>query len=166
MKKSKLLNIFFSILLLLGIVTPLSLALQANSFALRDDTPVGDGVDPTAEAAVSGTAEDVCKGIKATGGDCEVSEDDTTVGDIIALVINILSILVGVAAVIMIIVNGFRFVISNGDSTAVGAAKNGIIYAIIGLVIVAMAQVIVVFVINRANSAGDTPKSALPGPKT
>lgn len=123
---------------------------------------VGDAISGGADAAdeaggTSGTAKDVCDGIKATGGDCEVSEDDTTVRDIIALVINILSIMVGVAAVIMIIVNGFRFVISNGDATAVGAAKNGIIYAIIGLVIVAMAQVIVQFVINRAITAGDEP---------
>jgi hypothetical protein len=72
-----------------------------------------------------------------------------TLGNIITEVINIMSILVGAICVIMIIVGGFRYVTSGGESNSVSGAKNTIIYAIVGLVIVALAQVIVHFVLSR-----------------
>lgn len=94
--------------------------------------------------------DDVCKGVALTGGSCSApSGGGPTVQSTITVVINILSILVGVTAVIMIIIGGFRYITSGGDSTATSGAKNTILYAIIGLVIVAMAQVIVRFVINQ-----------------
>ena len=52
------------------------------------------------------------------------------------------AIIVGVVAIIMIIVGGFRYITSGGDSSKVGSAKNTIIYAIIGLILVALAQII------------------------
>ena len=70
---------------------------------------------------------------------------DTT----IANVVNLISLVVGVAAVIMIIVGGFRYITSGGNQEGVKSAKNTIIYAIIGLVIVALAQIIVKFVLNQ-----------------
>jgi heme/copper-type cytochrome/quinol oxidase subunit 2 len=70
----------------------------------------------------------------------------------IANIINILSAAVGVIAVIMIIVGGFRYVASSGSQDAIGKAKNTILYAVIGLVIVAFAQIIVHFVLHQATS--------------
>lgn len=68
---------------------------------------------------------------------------------IITGAVNIISLVVGIVAVIMIIVGGFKYITSSGDSGKVGSAKNTILYAIIGLVVVALAQVIVKFVLNR-----------------
>lgn len=68
-------------------------------------------------------------------------------------VINIISLLVGAVAVIMLIFGGFRYVTSGGKQESVTSAKNTIIYAIIGLVIVALAQIIVQFVLNKTNEA-------------
>lgn len=64
-------------------------------------------------------------------------------------VINIFSLIVGVVAVIMIIIGGLRYITSGGDAGNITGAKNTILYAIIGLVIVALAQVIVRFVLGR-----------------
>jgi hypothetical protein len=50
----------------------------------------------------------------------------------------------------MIVYGGLRYVTSGGSSEGVGNAKNIIIYAIIGLIIVALAQAIVHFVLNAA----------------
>lgn len=82
---------------------------------------------------------------------CTVDGDaaGTSISDIIQTAINIISIIVGIAAVIMIIIAGFRYITSNGDSGAISSAKNTIIYAIVGLVIVALAQLIVAFVVDR-----------------
>ncbi len=49
----------------------------------------------------------------------------------------------------MIVYGGFRYVTSGGDSSKVGDAKKTILYALIGLVIVALAQVIVKFVLSK-----------------
>jgi cytochrome bd-type quinol oxidase subunit 2 len=67
-------------------------------------------------------------------------------------VVNIFSIIVGVIAVLMIIVGGLRYITSGGDSGNVSTAKNTIIYAIVGLVIVALAQLIVHFVLNQTST--------------
>ncbi len=69
----------------------------------------------------------------------------------LANIINVLSIVVAIIAVIMIIVGGFRYVTSGGNQEAVSGAKRTIIYALVGLVIVALAQTLVKFVINRVS---------------
>lgn len=74
-----------------------------------------------------------------------------------ALIQNIISLLswgIGLIAVFMIIVGGFKYITSGGESTGVTAAKNTILYAIIGLVIVALSQVIVRFILGRISTIG------------
>ncbi len=56
---------------------------------------------------------------------------------------------VGAASVIMIVISGFRYVISGGDPTGVAGAKNSIIYAVVGLVVAISGQIIVSFVLSR-----------------
>lgn len=72
------------------------------------------------------------------------------VNSIIKTIINVFSIIVGVVAVIMIIFGGFRYITSGGKQESISSAKNTILYAIIGLIIVALAQIIVKFVLSKA----------------
>jgi hypothetical protein len=76
-----------------------------------------------------------------------------TANNIVKEVIDVLSALTGILAVIMIIYAGFRYVSSGGSDDAVKGAKNTILYAIIGLVIVAFAQIIVHFVLAKTHNA-------------
>lgn len=62
---------------------------------------------------------------------------------------SIVAMVVGAAAVIMIIVGGFKYITSSGDSTSVESAKNTILFAVIGLVIALVAQSIVIFVLRK-----------------
>ena len=78
------------------------------------------------------------------------SSNGNSVSSVATTVVNILSLIVGILAVIMIIYGGLRYISSGGSSEGVGNAKNTIIYAIIGLIIVALAQLIVHFVLNAA----------------
>jgi hypothetical protein len=64
-------------------------------------------------------------------------------------IINLFSIVIGIVAVFAIMVAGFIYVTSGGDSAKVNTAKNTILYVVVGLVIVAIAQVIEAFVINN-----------------
>lgn len=90
--------------------------------------------------------------LSTTTADCSTQNPDDTVNDIITTVINIFSLVVGVVSVIMIIIGGLKYITSGGDSGNVSGAKNTILYAIVGLVIVALAQVIVRFVLTRVSN--------------
>lgn len=81
------------------------------------------------------------------------NEATDKLNSLIHTVINLLSIIVGVVAVIMIIVGGLRYITSGGSDTGVTSAKNTILYAVIGLIIVALAQLLVRFVLNKVTSA-------------
>jgi cytochrome bd-type quinol oxidase subunit 2 len=74
---------------------------------------------------------------------------NSKINSILKTVINLFSLIVGVVAVIMIIVGGLRYITSGGESSNVSTAKNTIIYAIVGLVIVALAQFIVHYVLGK-----------------
>lgn len=98
-----------------------------------------------------GQVDQACEGVTGVQGGCsgqKVSNDEK-LNKVVSAIINIFSIFVGVAAVIMIIIGGFKYILSSGDSNSTTSAKNTILYAIIGLVIVFFAQVIVKFVLGR-----------------
>ena len=78
------------------------------------------------------------------------TQQESDVNTLISTVINIFSIVVGIIAVIMIVYGGFRYITSGGDTTKVTTARNTILYAIIGLIVVALAQFIVKFVLKKA----------------
>ena len=100
--------------------------------------------------ALTTSQKDICAGStgSATGG-CTAS--GPTLSDTVAVVVNILSAVVGVVSVIMIMLAGFRYVTSAGDSSKLAGAKTTLIYAIVGLIIVAFAQFIVQFVIHKVS---------------
>lgn len=75
-------------------------------------------------------------------------------GGIFQRVANVLLLVLGAVAVIMLIIGGFRYVVSGGDSNAIEGAKNTILYAIIGIVVAFLAYAAVNFVINQLGTGG------------
>ncbi len=73
---------------------------------------------------------------------------------VITTVTNVLLFIVGALSVIMIIIGGFRYVLSGGNSTAVTAAKNTILYAIVGLLVAFFAYAIVNWVLGAISPDG------------
>lgn len=61
---------------------------------------------------------------------------------------NVLLFVIGAVAVIMIVIGGLRYVISGGDAKQVQAAKNTILYALVGVIIAILAYAVVNFVSN------------------
>lgn len=87
---------------------------------------------------------------------CEDTRDDNPANpifgssnSILAKVVNILSFIIGVAAVIMLIVGGISYMLAGGDPGKINGAKNTIIYALIGVVVAVVARGIVALVVNR-----------------
>lgn len=113
-------------------------------------------------AAIAGQATTLaadCTGIQnCVGGGVDSTDSsgatagldaETRVTEIAQDVINIFSWVVGIISVIMVIVGGFQYITSGGDSGKVTGAKNTIMYALIGIIIVALAQVMVKFVLKK-----------------
>jgi hypothetical protein len=69
-------------------------------------------------------------------------------GGVVKTVTNILLFFAGALSVIMLIVGGLRYTISGGNSTAVTAAKNTVLYAIVGLVVAFLAYAAINFVLT------------------
>jgi len=112
-----------------------------------------------ASAQTNQILNNACQGanlsVDTSNSNCnDTTQAQTTVNNIVTTIINIFSVLVGIIAVIMIIIGGIKYITSGGDSANVTGAKNTILYAIIGLVIVALAQILVKFVLAKVNTAG------------
>ena len=85
----------------------------------------------------------------STSGCTDTTDSENKVSSTLGTVIGILSLIVGVVSVIMLVIGGMRFVTSNGDGSSTAAARNTIIYAVVGIIIAALAQFIVKFVVGK-----------------
>lgn len=109
-----------------------------------------------APGSTDSTKADICAGVGLVDGSADCQETGgTTVQSVVATAVKLLSYVAGVAAVIMIIIAGVRYITSNGDPSGIKGAKDAIIYAIVGLIVVVFAQAIVKFVLNNATSSKD-----------
>ncbi|HXR49535.1 MAG TPA: TrbC/VirB2 family protein [Verrucomicrobiae bacterium] len=77
----------------------------------------------------------------------QVGGGGINIESVFTTIVDILSIVVGVIAIIVIIYSGLKYITSGGDANKVGSAKNTLIYALIGLAIAALAQFLVHFVL-------------------
>ena len=79
--------------------------------------------------------------------------NQTSITDILIVIINILLAIAGLVAVIFLIVGGFRYITAGGNEEASDSAKKTIVNAIIGIVIIILSFVIV-RVISNALTGG------------
>lgn len=67
----------------------------------------------------------------------------------LASILNLVYLIAGILAVIVIIISGISYSLSGGDASKVAKAKNALLYSVIGLAVVAFAFVITLFVVQR-----------------
>ncbi|MEX0932014.1 MAG: hypothetical protein WDZ81_00210 [Candidatus Saccharimonadales bacterium] len=85
-------------------------------------------------------------------GGANAANPNTGAGNLTSVfqtIANTLIFLIGAVAVFMLIIGGFRYVVSGGDSESIQSAKNTILYAIIGIVVAFLSFAAVDFVIGR-----------------
>lgn len=114
-------------------------------------------VPATVAVAQNDTEVGLCKGsqldLNATcSGGTATDAGRNNVNQLVTDAINLFSWIIGIISVVMIMVGGVKYITSQGSSDSVSGAKNTILYAVIGLVVVALAQLIVRFVLGTANS--------------
>lgn len=82
-------------------------------------------------------------------GQIGITGQATKGNDIVTHVLTVAYFWAGIVCVVIIIVAGYFYVMSNGNATTVKRAKDALIGAIIGLVVVILAFTITQFVIGR-----------------
>ena len=81
------------------------------------------------------------------GGDTGIPKVEASMA--ITDILNIAYTAAGIVAIIVIIVSAIFYVISQGDASKIKRAKDGILYSIVGLVVVMLAFTLTNFVIGR-----------------
>src|SRR5262249_44088828 len=71
--------------------------------------------------------------------------------------INIFSVIVGIITVIIFVLSGYRFITSGGDPNNVNKARQSLIYAIVGLIVVVLSQALIKFVFAKVSSSKNPP---------
>ena len=118
-----------------------------NSGGTTDDTQADEGpFDPLGQACKQTPDSTACK--ESQKGQ-EADNANSPVTKIVNDVANIIAVATAVISVIVIVVAGFTVVLSTGESAKVSSARDAIIYAAVGLAVVAMARSVVVFIVNR-----------------
>lgn len=120
------------LILFLFVLSSFIFGLNNSAFAQIDNT-ICDGISDKSS---------ICKDINSNTNPISGSDG------IIMKITKIVAYIVGFASILMIIIAGLKFVTSNGNSESVAGARNTIIYALVGLVVAAMSQTIVRFILN------------------
>ncbi len=139
----------------------MSLIKRIISFGSAFVFVLGLGLAVPATSNAAGINDKVCSGINTvldgtgtvgSSSDCTTAanSNDNKIAKTVSTLINLFSLAVGAVSVVMIIFGGFKYMTSGGSDDKTKDAKNTILYALVGLVIVLLAQTIVKFVFSRA----------------
>lgn len=131
--KRRLLNIFAVFAVILVPTVSISTAAAAGN--------------PPPPCGQTAAAQQVLGGINKAGNNC----GDTQVNSLFQDVVVILSIIVGLASVIVLLIGGFKYIASGGESNKVANAKNTVLYAVVGLAVASLTQLLIHFVLFQTN---------------
>jgi len=107
---------------------------------------------PAAALALNDSAaDDTGFQVSQFTGEFRGVQDPATAGLITTVIriINALLVLAAIAAIVFVIIGGVRYITAQGDEDAVAQAKNTVIYAIIGIIVIILAAVIVNFFVSQ-----------------
>jgi len=124
------------------IANPLTLSAQAAAPAPNPSNILS----PACSTSGTGSSA-VCTDVQNASG--HTSADPVTYR--LGLIVNIIALVAGAAAVLLILVSSIKYITSAGDANKVGSAKNTIIYVLIGIVVIVAARTILIYVINKIN---------------
>ncbi len=119
--------------------------------AVAKYNPLCPTTDPNTKKCTSGA----CQGSAADSPLCKQAQTQGTnnpvagSGGVINKAANIIALVTGIGAIIMILIGGFFYVTSAGNTESAGKAKAQILSAFIGLVVVALAWALVRLITDR-----------------
>lgn len=118
---------------------------RLQSIILAAVAVLGIGLFSAVPAGAINVFKDCPEG--ATTAVCQ-AKDDSVQGPV-QTVISTLLVVIGIVAVIMIIIGGIRYTLSNGDASQIKSAKDTVLYSVVGLIVAMLAYAIVNFVVRQ-----------------
>lgn len=138
-------RLLVSAALLLGLIGPILLGTSTALAAVDVLGPVCDNTTTADDpATVDSDAPAICKDRTAPGQDPLVGPNG-----VLTQTIFILGLIVGVAAIIVIIISSLQFILAAGDANTVSGARRTLLFAVVGLMVAAVSQFIVAFVLKK-----------------
>jgi len=118
---------------------------------------------PTYSATIDTVNKEICDKAEENGGElpticdpdavnnAQTSSDNILVGPqgMITRLTKVMIWVSGTLAMIMIIISGLMFIFSSGNPESAGRARRTLMYALIGMVVAVVGQLIVSFVLNK-----------------
>ncbi|HEY1645189.1 MAG TPA: hypothetical protein VGF75_02270 [Candidatus Saccharimonadales bacterium] len=120
------------------------LALLLGFIAFSPTVLASVDIAPSCTAGYALGSTDVCKSVES-----QTTSGKSPILKTLKTAIDLISLITGVASVIMLIVAGFQFIAGGSNPQTVATARNTLLYAIAGVAVTVLAQVIVVFVIDN-----------------
>lgn len=124
--------VFASCAVLLGVVFPAAVGAQANVLDEACRT------NPNAELCVDNRKQESFGNNSFFGPN-----------GLLTRITRLISIVSGIAGVILIVLGAFRYTMAGDDLGKVNQARDTILYALVGMIIAAISQGIVIFVLNE-----------------
>lgn len=146
-----ILSIAFSFL---GALSVLMIALQGMRYSLSGGDP---GKTTQARNGIIYSAVGIAVAISGMALtrfvlDRVLIDEGAAAPGLLIRVAGLIALITGVISVIMIIVGGMRYVLSDGDAGKASSARQTIIYALIGAVIAAFAAPLALYIVEQATS--------------
>jgi len=127
-------------LLIVALISVLSISLvPVAAYAVNVIPPICDGVN------------DIDKSQVCTDNLSAQNSSNPIFGPsgVMTTAVSLVSIVIGIVAVIIIIIAGIKFMTSQGDPQKINTARNQIIYALVGIAVAALAQGLVALVLKK-----------------
>ena len=109
-----------------------------------------------AQAACTQTASDIGSGVTSASsstGNCSSGTNVTSgIKSVAKTLTGILSVVVGIISVFAIILAGAQYITSGGNNDKTNKAKNTLLYAVVGLVVAALAGTISLWVLRTTST--------------
>lgn len=126
---------------------------KTKSNDCKDNAAQASNASGGGAAGNSSASEKVaCDSLDQLGG-TGCGGGQSAISNVASRVVSLISYLAGIIAVIMLIISGVKYTTSGGDSNKVSSAKTTLIYALVGIVVAALAQVLVHFVLQQSAGA-------------
>lgn len=133
--------------LIISLVLSILVTLPVACFSMANaDVDIVPSCGAGSTATVNGipNSSSVCSDVHSLGK----GANDPVIG-IIKDVIIIISYVTGVAATILILLSGIKFMTASGDPAKISSARGTLVYALIGIIITVLGQLIVAFVLDN-----------------
>ena len=131
------------------VVLAMALLILTPAFAVALPTFAGEGEEELPLAAPAASANSLLWGGQEGTIDTETGLGNTDPRQMAAKVINVFLGFLGIIAVVIILLGGFKWMTAGGNEEKVGEAKKLMAAGIIGLVIILAAYSIANFVVSR-----------------